>query len=109
MLTPSSKLVFSKTGKLPHAAVLYGLAVHTKIYPVVYSLPLYLYLGSHDAFGDSSLTLRNAVDCVKNILPNKRQFTFVVTSFATFAVVTLICYWIYGQPFLSQTYLYHIR
>jgi len=101
-------LLCLKKGKLSHAAFLYGLAVHTKIYPVVYSLPLYLYLGSHDAFADSSLTLRNAVDCVKNILPNKRQLSFVVTSFTTFAVVTLICYWIYGQPFLSQTYLYHI-
>ena len=37
-----------KSGWVKCAAILYGLAVHFKVYPIVYALPLYLYCGTMD-------------------------------------------------------------
>jgi len=101
-------LLLAKRGNTHLSALLYGLAVHMKIYPIVYSLPLYLFLGSHDAFHDSSLTLKNLKTFFQNLIPNKKQLIFVSLSILSFLAITAICYWFYGQPFLHQTYLYHI-
>jgi len=101
-------LLLVKKGNTHLAAALYGLAVHMKIYPVVYSLPLYLFLGSHDVLHDTSLNLKNLIKSVKDFIPNKKQSTFVAISIASFASITGVCYWLYGYQFLHQTYLYHI-
>ena len=96
-------------GNFPLAAVLYGLAVHMKIYPVVYSLPLYLHLGSHESLCDDSSLLTFLKNSIKKLIPNKTQLVFVLVSAFTFIAVSLFCFWLYGHPFLHQTYLYHIR
>lgn len=101
-------LFFVKKGRYHLAAVLYGCAVHMKIYPVVYSLPLYLHLGSHDSFCDNFSRTENVRTFLKQLIPKQRQISFVLLSIASFLVVTFICYWLYGYPFLEQTYLYHI-
>ena len=41
-------LVCLKSGYVKISAVVYGLAVHFKVYPIVYALPLYMYCGYID-------------------------------------------------------------
>jgi len=102
-------ILLLKRGNIFFAAVLYGLAVHMKIYPIVYSLPLYLYLGSHESLCDSSsFSLTFVKNFIKRLVPNKTQLAFVILSASTFITMSLICYWLYGHSFLHQTYLYHI-
>ena len=76
------------------AGVALSLATHLKIYPIIYSLPLYLYLaycspGHHSFF-------------------NSRTVRFVISFLTVQALFLSIFYCIYGFDFVFETYLYHI-
>lgn len=86
------------------AAMLYGLAVHAKIYPVIYAPSIYLYLGLGRFLKAS--TYRQKLKTL--FQPNKDQVTFVGVSVATFAILTGFFFAIYGWPFLQETYFYHL-
>ena len=66
--------------------LLFGLSVHTKIYPITYSLPLYMFLsgGEHD---------RGFLAKIRKIFrPNRRQLLLVVSSVAAFVCLTSYFY-----------------
>ena len=84
-------------------AILYGLAVHVKIYPVIYSIPIYLYLNEH--FSDSHAGFRVfGLD----VVPNLQRLLFILVSVSVCLGLTAWCYYLYGYEFLYETYLYHI-
>ncbi|XP_031439473.1 GPI mannosyltransferase 1 isoform X2 [Clupea harengus] len=90
-------------------AVLYGLAVHMKIYPVTYALPIALYLqtreqGAGTPGGKRSWTLWGFV---RRVL-NRDLLMFAFISGGLFCGLTLVFYHIYGWDFLHETYLYHL-
>ncbi|GAB1606374.1 GPI mannosyltransferase 1-like [Argonauta hians] len=86
------------------AAVIYGLAVHTKIYPVIYAPAIYLNLAS-ELSKSSNMKLQR----LKNLfLPNSNQIMFALVSVSILAVFTSAFYFIYGWPFLQEAYLHHI-
>eukprot|EP00667_Euglena_gracilis_P009666 EG_transcript_9832 len=86
--------------RLTAAAVMYGLAVHTKLYPIVFALALALYIGrTQDAHGGTLPAWR--------LIFRRDSLLFAVTSAGVFAAVTYLCYHWYGWPFLHETYLYH--
>jgi phosphatidylinositol glycan class M len=75
------------------AGVALSLAVHLKIYPIIYSLPLYLYLaycspGHHSFF-------------------NSRTVRFVLSFLTVQALLISIFYHFYGYDFVFESYLYH--
>ncbi|VDB99791.1 unnamed protein product [Peniophora sp. CBMAI 1063] len=88
-------------GQWTMAAALLGLSAHWKIYPVVYGISCVTALaGEQLAKGRATLHLRRAVvDVVK----------FTAVSAGTFVALGLSMYAIWGQPFLEETYLYHIH
>ena len=65
-----------------------GLAVHMKIYPIIYCLTLYLPLASGVGW--------------RSLLEVSTQ------RLVTAALLTLSLYHLYGHDFLEHTYLYHI-
>ncbi|KAL7712743.1 GPI mannosyltransferase 1 [Entamoeba marina] len=74
------------------SSIFFGLAVHMKIYPVLYAFPILF--------------------CLNKYFPNasffsKERFIFPIVSFSTFALLTLWYYYRYGYIFLFETYLYH--
>ena len=87
------------------AGVVYGFSVHFKIYPIIYCLPLYLY-----------------IDCDKKaILQGKPFFARVFRNFFTlnrlvfalcaawtFVGLNVLFYWLYGDEFLQEAWLYHL-
>ena len=85
------------------AAVLYGLSVHVKIYPVIYALPIYLYLGETYTGSHSKLRIAGI-----DIFPNSSRLSFIFISLSVCLGLTAICYYFYGFQFLYETYLYHI-
>jgi phosphatidylinositol glycan class M len=67
----------------------YGLAVHLRVYPIVYSLSFWLHIDS-------------------SVFPTKRRMQFGLVSAGTFIALGLAFYWLYGFEFLQETYLHHI-
>ena len=77
-------LYFILRGRIFLSAVTYGLSVHMKIFPIMYSLPLFLFLDEH--FTGTS----HASPLSKFLNPARIKFT--VYSAATFVITTLSCY-----------------
>lgn len=73
----------------------YGLAIHLKIYPIIYCLALYNPLT--DRSGPLSL-----------LHPSKPRLRLVVSTVLTLVLVTSVFYWMYGYKFIHEAYLYHI-
>lgn len=97
LLIFSSLYYLLKRNNIVLGAIMYAIAVHFKIYPMIYSLMLYLYLGNEK----SSLMRRLFV-------PNGNQIVFVSCFLLTLTSITLMFYQIYGHDFIENTYLYHL-
>ena len=87
--------------KIILAGITYGLCVHLKIYPIIYSLPLYLFIDSEDISAES----------LKNIISNfftKNRIKFTLISIIQFLILLVFFYQLYGYEFIYETYLYHL-
>ncbi|CAG9463983.1 unnamed protein product [Pedinophyceae sp. YPF-701] len=80
-------------GRAALAGALYGLAVHWRLYPVIYALPTVLYFARRGKAVLGLVTLRGAV--------------FGVAAALAAGCATLGCYVAYGGEFLHATYFYH--
>ncbi|KAI9294609.1 hypothetical protein K502DRAFT_316712 [Neoconidiobolus thromboides FSU 785] len=106
-------------------SILYGLAVHFKIYPIIYSIPLLYFLNDHYPKQRNYLkrmgkrptinpSQPNSESFVNNTIPNlshfftKTRFLFFIYSGATFLTLNLIFYFIYYDEFIEHTFLYHV-
>ena len=77
------------------SGLLHGLAVHLKIYPIIYSFILY-----------SSISRCSSLfECLR---PTMGRFKFVAGFAVSFVTLTYMSYLLYGWPFLHETYLYHV-
>ncbi|KJH51307.1 diphthine synthase [Dictyocaulus viviparus] len=85
------------------AALVHGLlAIHLKIYPVIYFPSIFLNL--------CHFTVRLGIlTSLKLILSNWKGFTFLVVSIGSFSVIVTLFYWIYGNVFLEEFLLYHVK
>ncbi len=88
------------------SALLYGLAVHVKIYPIIYSLPLVLKLGPVPWVRHPSSRIGFIIKWEHLI--NCNRTVFAITSTVTFILLTAMCYWLYGWQFLYESLLYHV-
>mmetsp|Transcript_24399 Transcript_24399/g.63615 ORF Transcript_24399/g.63615 Transcript_24399/m.63615 type:complete len:461 (-) Transcript_24399:48-1430(-) len=103
-------------GRTTAAGVGFGLAVHLKLYPIIYAIPTLVTLGPkpagrrHPSPGGratGSLSVgRTVVATVRREITPARV-EFVVGAAASLTVMTGVSFAAYGWPFLWQTYLYH--
>ena len=94
------------------AGALLGLSVHLKIYPIIFSLPLFLSIplaappkgrppGVDGRWGGTARRLAAEFG-------DGRRWVFAASAAASCVGVTLACYWACGWRFLQEAYLYHI-
>ncbi|NXL81332.1 PIGM mannosyltransferase, partial [Leptocoma aspasia] len=111
-------LYWVEAGSVGKAAVCYGLAVHMKIYPLTYALPIALRLrsgpgrgeGAPDARGDKTAKLAFMARLwhlfVKML--NRDVLLFGTVAGSVLAALTVAFYHLYGWEFLEHAYLYHL-
>ncbi|KAL1944684.1 hypothetical protein VTO73DRAFT_3114 [Trametes versicolor] len=83
------------------SAVLLGLSTHWKIYPFIYGVACLGVIGSQGAVG-------RGWQGICSTLVNGRTIRFGVISATTFLALGAVMYAIWGQPFLQESYLYHL-
>ncbi|KAI0636726.1 glycosyltransferase family 50 protein [Trametes polyzona] len=83
------------------SAVLLGLSTHWKIYPFIYGVACLGVIGSQGSGG------RGRQGFWQSIV-NARTVRFGAISTATFLALGVAMYAIWGQPFLEESYLYHL-
>lgn len=81
------------------SAVWLGLAIHFKIYPIIYLPSVLLYLTK---FNKPFVNMP-----VLNWL-NIGNLTYLLITLITLTILNVIMYYIYGYEFLEHSYLYHI-
>ena len=91
----------------------YGLAVHFKIYPIIYSFVFYFFIDMNYAQLNKQKMFSAIAFCDKtrgfswSKLFSKNRLTFTFVSAGTFIGLTALFYLIYGYEFLYEAYLYH--
>ncbi|XP_030373064.1 GPI mannosyltransferase 1 [Scaptodrosophila lebanonensis] len=91
--TKSKWLVFG-------AGLAHGVAIHLRLYPLLFSLAYYLAL--------STSLVGNIRDLLGQVLvPNKQQFCLVLGTLLSLIALTWTFYWMYGWQYIFEAYLYH--
>ncbi|KAL7306794.1 hypothetical protein TKK_0001155 [Trichogramma kaykai] len=73
------------------AGIVHGLSIHFRLYPLAFSLVMYIYLQEKNLF-----------------LPNKKQLKLIVPCALTLLDLTAIFYGLYGKKFLDESFIYHL-
>lgn len=84
--------------------VFHGLAIHFRLYPLVFSLAYYLYLG------EEPLKQNQRSKTVLSVMFqfNRKQILLVFSTVSTLIGLTMYFYKKYGYEFLFESYLYHL-
>ncbi|KAM6279649.1 GPI mannosyltransferase 1 [Porphyrio hochstetteri] len=111
-------LYFVEVGSVGKAAACYGLAVHMKIYPLTYALPIALHLQSRRCGREGALDSEcdqkekfTFVGCIWQPLVkmlNRDLLLFGAVAGSVLAALTGAFYHLYGWEFLEHAYLYHL-
>ncbi|NXI73203.1 PIGM mannosyltransferase, partial [Anseranas semipalmata] len=102
-----------EAGSVGKAGACYGLAVHMKIYPLTYALPIALHLQSERPAGAgpgkaARLTFAGCLWQLFVKVPNRDVLLFGTVAGSVLATLTVAFYHLYGWEFLEHAYLYHL-
>jgi phosphatidylinositol glycan class M len=87
------------------AGLVYGLSVHFKIYPIIYSIPFYFFI---DCDREAILKGKKSIcSLIFSQFFTKNRVVFTLVSASTFISLTGFFYYFYGYEFIYEAYLYH--
>ncbi|CAK4098730.1 unnamed protein product [Aphanomyces euteiches] len=100
-------IYFLMKKQLVLSAIFYGLAVHFKIYPIVYALSFLVFLD--EDFDASVKPIKKSASIVSKCIHwlNGNRLAFGLISGGLFVALTAFFYVVYGYTFLYEAYLYH--
>ncbi|KAH9642428.1 hypothetical protein HF086_007560 [Spodoptera exigua] len=81
-----------------------GISIHLRLYPIVFSFPMYLSLGVTKI--PRQTTLRQGMLI---LWPNISQLILATSCIVTLFSLTYSMYALYGYDFLYETYIYHVH
>lgn len=84
------------------AGIFHGMAIHFRLYPLVFSLAYYLYLGE----SNKKTNQRNVLSIIFQF--NRKQILLVFSTLSTLLALTILFYQKYGYEFLYESYIYHL-
>lgn len=88
------------------AGLFLALSIHLRLYPIIFSLPMYLAASSKP---DSSNTFTQKIsNSVKNLFPEKSQISLTLSCIISLFFFTSFCYYLYGMEYLEESILYHL-
>ena len=82
-------------------ALCLGAAVHLRVYPVIYALPLVLQMHHWESSSPQGKPR-------PWYIPTRLQWRFGLLCFGTFVALGALCGAAHGWPFVEHTYLYHL-
>lgn len=91
-------LYLYKKDNLLAAGIVHGLAVHFRLYPIVFSLPLY-----------TSVIDLHSNKIISLFYPNKMRLTLVFSCIVSLLCTTGFFYLLYGNEFIDGSLLYHLK
>jgi phosphatidylinositol glycan class M len=95
------------------AGVMHGLAIHVRLYPIAFSLAMYLsvHKDRHTSLTRKSMcsSCGNAMkQLLLDLYPTWNHVKLVLSCVATLGSLTGVCYVVYGYRFLYESLLYHL-
>lgn len=90
------------------AGILHGIAVHAKVYPVIYTLSFMVYFGKPAAGAKSILSPLNFISTTISRLARAAPLCFFMSFVATFFGLTYLGIVLYGREALDEGLLYHL-
>lgn len=88
-------LYFHRRSSYFASGLFLGLAVHLKLYPIIYSLVFYT-------------SISRSATLFQSLKPNAGRMKLVVGFCLSLVMASSVSYYCYGWPFLHETYLYHV-
>lgn len=82
--------------RLDWAAIMFGLSVHFKIYPIIYGASIIAWIDQQNPIRLSWRSL------------TRKRIRFALISTLSFVSLSGIMFSVWGNPFLEHTYLYHL-
>lgn len=112
-LSVLTSLAALRVGRPATSGALLGLAVHLKLYPILYALPLALALATPAAgpLVPSDSATQQKSDAVRYEGTVRRVASaalFLLSTSASFTLATTACYLAYGAPYLHHALTYHL-
>lgn len=137
-LLVTATLLCLYAGKPALAGMVHGLCIHMRLYPIVFSLPLYLSLSSGSRFSLVTLSDHEKsnicdksfpnpqvsskkeglsasgesfslfLECKRIFIPNKCQIKLVLGCSSALLLLTAAFYWLYGYHFLFESMIFHL-
>lgn len=115
------------------AGILHGIAIHVRLYPIIYSLSLFMYLSKFSFYEteDRKMLFKNKIsrkqlkytkpkkaleaerktvfkrEYLMYLIPNSNQLKLVFGCLLSFTTLTAFFFCLYGYEFLYETYIYH--
>lgn len=85
------------------SAICFALSIHVRIYPIIYGLVYYLSIDGENNYNTITKMIYH------KLLPTRSKILFVTVFIITLSAVTWPWYYLYGQQFLDESYLFHVR